>query len=114
MSSPISDGIALGVAAIALTACSGASSQKETGQKIDCFVNGAGGLAQACTLEPVNATSFIVRHPDGGFRRFVYSRDGKLTTDGAEQPFLSQEGEGVMQLSISGNVYRLPQEHRKE
>lgn len=77
----------------ALSACSdpapgeGKVADSET---IWCGLGGATELAQGCTLErgtEEGRAAFVVRHPDGKFRRLVASADGQklLAADGAEE-----------------------------
>ena len=94
MSTPISDrhsrlpGRAgtIGLALAALAAC---SQQEGTGEtqvasqepsaRVDCAVNGALGFTPACTTERLTVDGtpvLVVRHADGGFRRFEVLPDG--------------------------------------
>ena len=59
-------------------------------ETIWCGLNGATELAQDCTIErgtEAGRAAFVVRHPDGKFRRLVASADGQnlLAADGADQ-----------------------------
>lgn len=59
-------------------------------EPIWCGLDGATELARDCTLErgaANGAPTFVVRHPDGKFRRLIASADGRnlLAADGAEQ-----------------------------
>ncbi len=51
----------------------------------------------------------IVRHPDGGFRRFELGVAGRgiITADGVEQATVDQ-GDGIVELSVGADRYRLP------
>lgn len=55
-----------------------------------CALDGSKDFTQNCTLERSsvdNRAAFVVRHPDGKFRRLVGSEDGQnlLSADGADQ-----------------------------
>lgn len=85
---------ALALAAVlALTACgeqAPGESAVAQGEAIWCAPAGAKELAQNCTLERSvedGRAAFVVRHPDGKFRRLIASADGQqlLAADGAEQ-----------------------------
>jgi len=75
---------------LALTACSGAGAgAEEAGERIACALGGSDRFAEDCTLERTTldgASVFVVRHPDGGFRRLEASGDGQnlLAADGAQ------------------------------
>ena len=61
-----------------------------TAETIWCALDGSKDFAQNCTLErgsDENSAAFVVRHPDGKFRRLVTSPDGQnlLAADGADQ-----------------------------
>ncbi len=77
--------------ALLLAACSGGGAAKPEAaqERIWCALGGAKAFAQECTLErgtADGATSYVVRHPDGAFHRFVASKDGQnlLAADGAD------------------------------
>ena len=55
------------------------------------------------------ASILIVRHPDGGFRRFELGVAGRgiITADGIEQAVIAQ-GEGIVEVSVGADRYRLP------
>lgn len=79
------------VALMALTACdSGGIEQQEVAEKVWCSLGGSAHFAQECGLERVmeeGRPAFVLRHPDGKFRRLVASADGQqlLAADGADQ-----------------------------
>lgn len=76
-----------------LTACGPAAEDAAPQAKAEtiwCGLGGATELAQDCTLErgtEEGRAAFVVRHPDGKFRRLVASADGQnlMAADGAEQ-----------------------------
>jgi len=67
-------------------------------QMIWCGLGGATELAQDCTLErgsEAGRVAFVVRHPDGKFRRLVASADGQnlFAADGADQSQSALKGD---------------------
>jgi len=85
----------------ALSACSDPApgeGKVATSETIWCGLDGATELTQACTLERGNEEgrpAFVVRHPDGKFRRLVASADGQnlLAADGADQSQSALKGD---------------------
>lgn len=79
---------------------------------IECALDGAAGFAPDCTMERHEAggeSELIVRHPDGGFRRFQLGVEGRglITADGAEQAEVSNAG-GYAEVRVGADRYRLP------
>lgn len=76
---------------IALTACdSSGIERQEAAEQVWCSLGGSAHFAQECGLERVmeeGRPAFVLRHPDGKFRRLVASADGQqlLAADGADQ-----------------------------
>lgn len=72
--------------ALLLTACSPSESGAPAAQGdtlIDCAVGGAADFAHECSLERSRQDGtpmLIVRHPDGGFRRFKIIDEGHSLT----------------------------------
>src|SRR5688572_12671575 len=72
----------------------GAPQAADPDDLIECAVNGAAAFARECVVERTPADEGLiltVRHPDGGFRRFVATTDGTgvATADGAQPATLS-------------------------
>jgi hypothetical protein len=98
--------------ALLLAACSPSESGAPAAQGdalIDCALGGAAEFAHDCSLERRPDGTLIVRHPDGGFRRFKVVDDGHSLTaaDGAEALAFAQNGDRV-DVSIDGDRYRFP------
>ncbi|MFS0736095.1 hypothetical protein ABC347_03500 [Sphingomonas sp. 1P06PA] len=78
-----------------------------------CRVGAATAFAPACAIErSVEERGLVltIRHPDGGFRRLLVTRDGRgvIAADGAEPARVATEGSGVIEVTIGGDAYRLP------
>ncbi|MGB3166921.1 MAG: hypothetical protein WBA68_09120 [Alteraurantiacibacter sp.] len=94
-----------------LAACSQGADAPE-GASIECALGGAASFAPECTMQRADAEGsklLVVRHPDGGFRRFELGVPGKgiVTADGVEQASV-QRGEGVVEVTVGADRYRLP------
>lgn len=84
------------------------------GGAIDCIPAGAAALRRVCTIDrsrDADGTLILtVNHPDGSFRRLMVATDGRgvIAADGAEEAVVKVRGEGEIEVSIGGNLYRLP------
>jgi hypothetical protein len=81
-------------------------------QTIECAIGGAAYLGRDCKVEETSMDGtkiLVVRHPDGGFRRFAILNDGRglATADGAEQAETSIE-QGYLDVSVGSDRYRFP------
>jgi hypothetical protein len=106
-----------------LAACSGPSPSEtatpapkqaaaSSDNTIDCAVGGAAEFQRNCRVEearPAGMKILVVRHPDGGFRRFEVLTDGHglATADGAEQAETSV-ADGQLLVSVGSDRYRFP------
>ncbi|WP_374405455.1 hypothetical protein [Pelagerythrobacter sp.] len=106
---------ALGLA-LALAACSGdapVQAQAEEGaQRIECAIGSGAEFAADCLIERTaidDATVLVVRHPDGGFRRFeqLAGGAGLAAYDGADNVEQQLAGD-VLEVSVAGDRYRFP------
>lgn len=80
--------------------------------RIDCAIAGA-AWAKACGIERLQAASglmLIVRHPDGGFRRLLVTKDGRgvVPADGAESAVVRVIDSDRIEVAVAGDAYRLP------
>lgn len=90
------------VGLVLLAACSGPAPEELTGEAIACGLGGATELAQQCRLERTvveGAQTFVVRHPDGSFRRLVASADG--------QHLEAADGADASQSALKGDRYEV-------
>lgn len=134
MSTPTSDrrrtlAIAAGALAIGLTATAVACSQgggspdpgpggsasptptaTESTASLSCAVNGALAFTDGCTAERVvvdGAPVLVIRHADGGFRRFDVLDGGSLAeADGALRATVLRNG-ATLEVTIGSDRYRL-------
>ncbi|MBW8754667.1 MAG: hypothetical protein JF595_11045 [Sphingomonadales bacterium] len=106
---------------LALAACSpgqgGGDTAKqaaaaEEGDSVACALDGAKDFAPACTREVTKGADgevWVVRHPDGGFRRFVLIDKGTriATADGAEEVQTDRRG-AELEVRVARDRYLFP------
>lgn len=94
-----------------LAACGSPPAAKAL-DRIECAVDGAAAFARLCTIERSAGpeTLFILRGPNGGFRRLAATRDGRGVTaaDGAVPATVTVVGKDLIEVSIGRDRYRLP------
>lgn len=81
--------------------------------KIECRIGAATGFDRTCIVERTigpDGLILTIRHPDGGFRRFLVTTDGRgvVAADGAEPATVTVEGGDGILVAIGGDTYRLP------
>ncbi|MEN7536353.1 hypothetical protein [Aurantiacibacter flavus] len=103
-----------GLAALTLAGCGSASGDElaEGAVMVECAVVGAASFAPDCSMElreDSDGRTAILRHPDGGFRRFQLGvpGEGLITADGMEQAEVVP-GEGIVEVRVGADRYRLP------
>ena len=95
-----------------LAACSGgAPGAAQGGERVACALDGAADFAEICAADRVavgDQRLLVVRHPDGAFRRFVLTADGRelSAADGADEAELELVGGSVV-MTIGKDRYRL-------
>jgi hypothetical protein len=94
----------IAAAALALASCSGGA---EPG--IDCAIGG-GAFERDCMIERNGDHSLILRHRDGGFRRLQIKNRNPVAADGAEPARVTSRADGVVEIAIGGDRYRVPAE----
>jgi hypothetical protein len=80
--------------------------------KIECAVNGATEFTRTCQKERISSDEGqieLIRHPDGGFRRFIVLKDGRglSAADGAEGVKVSTVSADLIEVESGGDRYRL-------
>mgnify|MGYP000241720033 CR=1 FL=1 len=113
-------------ALLLITACSGdpdnevlaeaeeraAASSSDDGT-IECAVSGETNFTRGCQTERLSGesgTTLIIRHPDGGFRRFNVLTDGRglEAADGSEQAKIEIVESGKIRISVGSDTYIMP------
>ena len=129
MFTPISKYFALGALALAGASMAGCSQEPdnaamaatEAGQiraaadagKIWCALSGASNFTFDCSLdrmESADGTVLVLGKADGGFRRFRITTDGRgiVTADGAEPASVQLLEDGLIEVTVGQDRYRLP------
>lgn len=84
----------------------------EPDNRIDCRPAGAAAFERACTVESAESPRgrvLTIRKADGGFRRLLIGRDGRISAaDGAEAAHVVTTGSAGTQVEIGGDRFRLP------
>lgn len=102
-----------------LAGCSGnAPSEPEslTGgdeSRIACALGEETEFTEQCDAERVqngDRRELVMRHPDGGFRRFEIVSDGRglIAADGSEEAVVTPLSDGRIELSVGSDRYQLP------
>lgn len=125
MSMPISKFILPLASALLLVACgsneaddlknaeSDADEQAALDGKIECALAGSAAFQRTCTTEQIAGAAgkiLIIRHPDGGFRRFDILTDGRglSPADGFDETRIGLLDGGMIEVSSGDDKYRLP------
>lgn len=121
MSMPTSDRLmpAAGLL-LALAGCSGPSAPGDSESlagdedaRVSCALAGETEFTEQCDVERVQKgerRELVMRHPDGGFRRFEIVTDGRglVAADGSEEAVVTPLADGRIQLSVGSDCYRIP------
>lgn len=81
--------------------------------RIDCALGNATEYKRNCTVERVSDDDgqiLVVRHPDGGFRRFRVLTDGRglEPAEGFDETSLKILDDQMIEVTSGGDSYRLP------
>jgi len=81
--------------------------------KIECALAGSGAFERVCTTEQISAsggTILVIRHPDGGFRRFNILTDGRglAPADGFDETSIRLLDDSSIEVTSGDDKYRLP------
>ena len=81
--------------------------------RIECALEGAKLFDRTCTVEEmsgVDGTVLVVGRPNVGYRRLQITTDGRgvVSADGAEAAKVTIVGDGMIEVSIGSDRYRLP------
>lgn len=85
----------------------------EAAGKIECALAGGANFARVCMAERISGRDgpiLVIRHPDGGFRRFTILTDGRglSPAQGADPTRISILNDGRIELISADDRYRLP------
>ena len=125
MSMPISKLILPLVFAAGLASCGGNESEtlKEAEAsadeaaaldgKVECALAGSANFERTCTTERIAGADgqiLVIRHADGGFRRFRILTDGRglAPADGFDETKIALIENGMIEVSSGDDKYRLP------
>lgn len=80
---------------------------------IECALEDAKPFDRTCTVEEmsgVDGTVLVVGRPNVGYRRLQITTDGRgvVSADGAEPAKVTIVGDGMIEVAIGGDRYRLP------
>lgn len=83
------------------------------GGRIECALAGSTSFVRTCTADRISGPSgqiLVLRHPDGGFRRFQVLTDGRglAPADGFDETHIKVLDNGTIELSSGDDKYRLP------
>lgn len=81
--------------------------------RIYCALGGADAFALNCTMEQIagsDGTILVLGRQDAGYRRFRITTDGRgvEAADGAEPATVALIEDGLIEVSVAGDRYRLP------
>jgi hypothetical protein len=125
MFTPISKVIASAILLAALASCGGddartleevekdVADQAARDGKIECALAGSDAFERVCTTEQISASDgaiLVIRHPDGGFRRFNILTDGRglAPADGFDETRIRLLDDNSIELTSGDDKYRLP------
>ena len=110
---------------LGMTACGGnetddlqqaesdAAEQAALDGKIECALAGSANFERTCTTEQIAGSKgniLVIRHADGGFRRFDILTDGRglAPADGFDETKINLLSDGMIEVSSGDDKYRLP------
>lgn len=90
-----------------------AGDQAGSDGKIECAIDGASDFTRGCFTERLSGeggVTMIIRHPDGGFRRFNVLTDGHglEAADGFDRAKISIVEDGKILVTVGPDRYMLP------
>ena len=100
---------------VVVAACTPGQTQPQAAEgaaRISCAIGEGSDFGPDCLVEKVageEGAEFVVRHPDGGFRRFRIApdRSGMIAVDGADDALNRRTGAG-MEVTVGADRYRFP------
>ena len=95
---------------LTLAGCTESGSDEPKGEAIACALDGATDFAPKCRVERQivpGGTILVIRHPDGGFRRFEIEGDWVRTADGLDASAVVVRPDGT-EVTVGTDRYLLP------
>lgn len=81
--------------------------------RVDCALEGARLFDRDCTVDEMHGadgTTLVVGRADKGYRRLQITTDGRgvVSADGAEPAKVTIVGDGMIEVAVGQDRYRLP------
>ena len=101
---------ALALAMLAVSGCTGHGDAAANARTIDCVLAGVPSQCKVETVVERERKLLVVRHPDGGFRRFEAVSDGRgvAPADGAQGAGGNWTDDGRFAVSVGQDRYMFP------
>lgn len=104
------------MAGLLLSGCNQAGQEgadSKSGDLIACALDGDREFESKCAVERAlvdDELQLVVRHPDGGFRKFVVLTDGRglTTADGSEEIESRLVDDERIEIKVGSDSYRFP------
>ena len=89
-----------------------AKQQRDDDGMVACAIAGATQFSRTCQIErnqEARGLVLTIRHPDGGFRRLLVTKDGRgvVAADGSEPAVVTPISPKEIEVVLAGNRYRL-------
>lgn len=95
-----------------VSACGAGETPEPEGDSIACAIGPGAEFSNVCTLEILSPATFLIHHPEGGFRRFIRDAEGTISeADGAAKLDLTQvpsDPGASYEFTVDGDRYRIP------
>ena len=90
-----------------------ASKEAALDGKIECALAGSTTFDRVCTTDKISGPEgqiLVIRHPDGGFRRFNILTDGRglSPAEGFDETKITILSSGLIELKSGDDLYHLP------
>ena len=95
---------------LAVAACGVPKSEPAPGEMVACALDGAAQFTASCRVEcqiVPGGSILVIRHPDGGFRRFEIEGDSVRTADGLTATSVTVSPKAT-EVAVGSDRYRLP------
>ena len=95
---------------LAVAACGTPKAEPARGDPIECALDGAAQFTASCRVERQivpGGSILVIRHPDGGFRRFEIEGDIVRTADGLDAAAVAVLPDAT-EVAVGTDRYRFP------